>query len=132
MVRPTLVFVIPLLVSVVVAVLALAAASCTAPSGLRPAHADWWLNRLAALAGDRPAPPAGLYLSSWTRGSYSLVWWSGPALPEPPAERWELRIDRGPWTPYGVRRLDLGTTRSRSMFVTSPPRRTGRSCPDAG
>lgn len=44
---------------VLVAILAVSsAASCTAPPDVRPALADWWVNRLAALAGDRPAPSA--------------------------------------------------------------------------
>ena len=122
MVRLTRVFVIPILISAVVGALPLAAASCTAPSGVRSAPADWWLNRLAALAGDRPAPPVGLYVSSWTLGRYSLVWAPGPAfLPESPAERWELSVDRGPWIPYDVQRLDRGTTSVLFMSVESPP-----------
>ena len=126
MVRRTRVFVIPLLVSAVLWVLPLAAASCTDASGARPAPADWWLDRLGALARDRPAPPAGLYVSSWTLGSYSLVWRPGPAfLPEPPAERWELSVDRGPWIPYGVERLDRGTTSVLFMSVESPPPQDG-------
>ena len=126
MVRRTRVFVIPLLVSVALSVLPLAVASCTDASGARPAPPDWWLDRLAALAGDRPAPPAGLYVSSWTLGNYSLVWRPGPAfLPEPPAERWELSVDRGPWIPYDVERLARVTTSIMSMLVESPPPEDG-------
>ena len=112
---------------VLVAILAVSsAASCTALPEDRPEIAAWWANRVVALAGGRPEPPFGLYLSSWSLGNYSLYWYPGPAfVPEPPADRWELRIDRGPWIPHDVWRSDISNPPSMFMLIRTPPPEDG-------
>ena len=102
------------------------AASCTAPPAVQPALGDWWANRRAAFAGDRPEPPAGLFVSSWTVVGFSIAWWPAPTiLPAPPVDRWEIRIARGPWIPVDVRRPSFSRTGVMYAYIEVPPPEDG-------
>ena len=99
------------------------AASCTAPLAVHPAFGEWWANRLATFAGDRPAKPSMLALSSWSTGGVTLAWRRGPAfLPAPRADRWEVKIGRGDWTPATVTDVPGGTL---STWLDGPPPEDG-------
>ena len=88
-----------------------------------PTAGEWWANLLAAFAGDRPAKPLRLGLSSWSRGGVTIAWRRGPAfLPAPPADRWEVRIARGGWTPAAVTDVPGGVL---STWLDGPPPEDG-------
>ena len=102
------------------------AASCTAPLAVQPTIADWWANRRAALAGNRPEPPAGLYLSSWSSAGFTIAWWPAPTiLPAPRADRWEVRIARGPWTPVDVNPVEGVPGGFMYVWIEGPPPQDG-------
>ena len=82
------------------AVATVAVAEFVKPPGASPSLAEWWENRRAAFDGDRPSQPVGVALSSWSQSSVTILWWRGSEVrPTPAADRWELRIADGPWTP---------------------------------
>ena len=106
------------------AVAAVAVAEVVKPPGASLSLAEWWENRRAALDGDRPSQPVGVALSSWSQSSVTILWWRGSEVrPTPAADRWELRIADGPWTPAVA---TVGMTGVLSTWF-SRPRRTGHA-----
>ena len=114
------------------------AASCTAPHSMDAGITDWWANRLAGLAGNRPPKPYGLALSAWSTSDFTIMWRRGPAfLSTPRADRWEVRIARGDWTaaratdvPGGILSTGLDRPPRHNLEDSRPsrPSRPRRPC----
>ena len=86
------------------AVAAVAVAEFMKTPGASLSLAEWWENRRAAFDGDRPSQPVGVALSSWSQSSVTILWWRGSEVrPTPAADRWELRIADGRWSPVVAR-----------------------------